>query len=223
MFCRSLALPNVSKGWCPVPLVRKPTHPARHRKPGAGEVLAGLVSADPEERWAAARAAAEHPDTAAGVAAALPKETDARIREALFTSLVRIGTRDSIVMVLPLLRSNDSALRTGALDALRSSPIAAHELLSELLGDADVDVRTLSCELARNLPSREASKSLCAMLEREPEVNVCAAAIEVLAEVGDQSALPGLAQCAQRFSQVPFLVFAVKLATDRIRAAGNRG
>jgi len=205
-----------------MPLVRKPAHPQGHLKPGPAEILTGLASTSCDERWAAARASAELPDTAGALAAALPHEADARVREAMFTSLVRIGTRDSIVLVLPLLRSNDSALRTGALDALRSSPIAAHELLCELLRDPDADVRILSCELARNLPSEEASRSLCALLEREPEINVCAAAIEVLAEVGDQAALPTLAQCAQRFAQVPFLAFAIRLATERITAAGSR-
>jgi hypothetical protein len=184
--------------------------------------LAGLASASSEERWTAARAAAELSEAASALAAALPQEADSRVREAMFTSLVRIGTRDSVSSVLPMLRSNDSALRTGALDALRSSPIA-HELLPELLGDPDGDVRILSCELARNLPSEEASRSLCALLAHEPETNVCAAAIDVLAEVGDQSALPTLAQCAQRFAQVPFLAFAIRFATDRITAAGNRG
>ena len=205
-----------------MPLVRNPNHPAGHPKPGRAEVLKALLSTSADERWAAARAAAALPDTAAALAAALPQETDSRVREAMFTSLVRIGTRDSIVRVLPLLRSNDSALRTGALDALRSSPIAAHELLSELLSDADADVRILSCELARNLPGEEASRSLSALLAHEPEINVCAAAIEVLAEVGDRAVLPALAQCAQRFPQVPFLAFAVRLATDRITAAGHR-
>jgi len=206
-----------------MPLIRKPALPAEHPKRIPGEVLGGLLSPDPEERWAAARAAAELPGTSAALAAALAQETDSRVREAMFTSLVRMGTRESIVRVLPMLRSNDSALRTGALDALRSSPIAAHELLADLLNDPDADVRLLSCELARNLPSDEATRSLCALLTREPEINVCAAAIEVLAEVGDQEALPALAQCAQRLAQVPFLVFAIKLARDRITAAGARG
>jgi len=191
-------------------------------KPGPDEVLAGLGSASPEERWAAARAAAELPDAAAAVAAALSQEADSRVREAMFTSLVRMGTRDSVASILPMLRSDDSALRTGALDALRSSPIAARELLPQLLSDPDADVRLLSCELARNLPGEQASRNLCALLAREPQINVCAAAIEVLAEVGDQAALPTLADCAQRFSQVPFLAFAIRLATDRITAAGHR-
>lgn len=206
-----------------MPLVRKPTQPAAHPKPGAAEVLTGLGSANAEERWAAARAAAELPDAAATLAAALPQESDARVREAMFTSLARIGTRDSIAGMLPMLRSNDAALRTGALDALRSSVIATQELLPLLLNDPDVDVRILSCELARSLPGDEASRSLGALLDRETEINVCTSAIDVLAEVGNHTALPALARCAQRFSQVPFLTFAVRLATDRITAAGSRG
>ncbi|HUN72675.1 MAG TPA: HEAT repeat domain-containing protein [Steroidobacteraceae bacterium] len=205
-----------------MPLVRKPTQPAEPPKASAGEVLAGLASANPEARWTAARAAAELADSAGALAAALPQETDARVREAMFTSLARIGTRESLRAMLPMLRSNDAALRTGALDALCSSHFAAHELLPQLLSDPDVDVRILSCELARSLPSEDASRSLCTLLDREAEVNVCAAAIEVLAEVGNQAALPALERCAQRFPQVPFLTFAIRLATDRIRAAGSR-
>ena len=79
----------------------------------------GLGCANAEERWTAARAAAELPDSAAALAAALPQETDSRVREAIFTSLSRIGTRDSVAAMLPMLRSDDAALRTGALDALR--------------------------------------------------------------------------------------------------------
>jgi HEAT repeat protein len=206
-----------------VPLIRRPAQPPGHPKPSVAAVLAGLGSANPDDRWAAARAAAELPDSAAALAAALPRESDPRVREAMFTSLTRIGTRDSIAGMLPLLRGDDSALRTGALDALRASVIATHELLPDLLNDPDVDVRILSCELARSLPGEEANRILCALLAGETEVNVCAAAIEVLAEVGNQTALPTLAQCGQRFSQIPFLTFAIDLATDRITAAGARG
>lgn len=206
-----------------MPLVRKPTQPAGQPQASHADVLTGIASESLEERWAAARAAAELPDTAAPLSAALGQESDPRIREAMLTSLVRIGTRDSLGRVLPLLRSDDSALRTGALDALRSSPAAAHALLPQLLGDPDVDVRMLSCELARNFASQEASRSLCTLLAGEQDVNVCAAAIEVLAEVGDQSALPVLEQCSQRFPQAAFLRFAIRAATDRIKAAGDRG
>ncbi|HEV7139127.1 MAG TPA: HEAT repeat domain-containing protein [Steroidobacteraceae bacterium] len=206
-----------------MPLVRKPTTTGPARSPSAADVSTSLGSANPDERWAAARAAAELPDAAPALAAALSREPDARVREAMFTSLARIATRDEIRLILPLLRSNDAALRMGALDALRSSAMIAREALSQLLSDPDADVRTLSCELARSLPSEEASRTLCALLTHESEVNVCAAAIEVLAEVGDPGALPALAQCAQRLSQAPFLSFAIEVATKRITAAGLRG
>lgn len=206
-----------------MPLVRKPASRATAPSPTSAELSAGLRSADPDERWAAARAAAELPDSAAALAAALPRETDPRVREAMFTSLARIGTREDITPILPMLRSNDAALRMGALDALRSSVTLAREALPHLVSDPDSDVRILSCELARCLPSEDASRTLCALLVHEREVNVCAAAIEVLAEVGNPAALPTLAQCAQRFSQVPFLGFAIQAATDRITAAGIRG
>jgi HEAT repeat protein len=206
-----------------VPLIRKPSQTPAQPKPGAADVLTGLGSANADERWAAARAAAGMPECAAVLAAALPQERDPRVREAMFTSLARIGTRDSIAGMLPMLRSDDSALRTGALDALSSSVIATHELLPQLLNDPDIDVRILSCELARHLTGEEATGILSALLTRETEANVCAAAIEVLAEVGNQSALPALAECARRFPQNPFLTFAIQLATDRITAAGSRG
>ncbi|HET9107565.1 MAG TPA: HEAT repeat domain-containing protein [Steroidobacteraceae bacterium] len=206
-----------------MPLVRKPQQPPGAAAPALAEVLIRLGSASPDERWDAARAAAALPEATAALAAALPEEPDARVREAMFTSLVRIGTPESVAGLLPMLRSNDSALRTGALDALRSSAVVPRELLRQLLGDPDPDVRILSCELVRRLPSEEACAILCALLAAEPEINVCAAAIEVLAEVGDASALPVLGQCAERFAHEPFLRFASQLAADRIRAAGSRG
>jgi HEAT repeat protein len=84
------------------------------------------------------------------------------------------------------------------------------------MNDPDTDVRVLSCEVVRGLPSAEATQMLCDLLSRESDANVCAAAIDVLAEVGDERALPVLAECEQRFKATPFLVFATKTATARI-------
>jgi HEAT repeat protein len=93
---------------------------------------------------------------------------------------------------------------------------AAPELLPRLLNDKDADVRILSCELARSLPSAEATGLLCKLLAAEREINVCAAAVDVLAEVGSSDALAGLHECAARFGDSPFIAFAIKIVTDRI-------
>ena len=95
---------------------------------------------------------------------------------------------------------------------------AVHPYLAQLLGDQDADVQLLACELTRNLPSEDASRLLCGLLDSELEANVCASAVEVLAEVGGAEALPILARCADRFRGTAFLEFSIKITADRIRA-----
>jgi HEAT repeat protein len=201
-----------------MPLVRKPTGQSPGPVSDASSILANLVSGSTDERWAAARAAADVPGAIAALAAALRNESDSRVREAIFTSLARIGTSESADLLISFLRSDSANLRAGALDALRILISGMPDLLPRLLGDRDVDIRILSCELARALPSPDATTALCTLLSGEQEVNVCAAAIDVLAEVGGPEALPALATCAQKFPDNPFLAFAVKTATDRIHS-----
>jgi len=205
-----------------MPFVRKPTGPSQPAKPDSAAVLQALASPSQDERWAAARAAADVPGGAAALATALRVEKDTRVREAMFTSLARVGTVESTNNVLAFLRSDDANLRTGALDALRTSVTAVRGSLPGLLKDSDADVRILCCELARGLPSEEATTLLCALLASEPEANVCAAAIDVLAEVGGPAALPGLAACELRFRSTPFLGFAIKIAVQRINSQSAR-
>jgi HEAT repeat protein len=185
-----------------------------------------------DERWHAARLLGLEADTATGEAAApgefrdgtkilaeaLKTEADLRVREAIFTSLVRIGSRDAVNAVIPCLRGDDAALRTGALDALRAMIEAVRPVLPALLADPDADIRVLVCDLARELPSSDATQMLCDVLAHETEANVCAAAVDVLADVGGAEALPMLQATAARFGDVTFLTFAVKIAMERILA-----
>ena len=184
--------------------------------------MAALGSNDADERWSAARAAVHVEGGAAALIRALEGESDANVREAMLTSLARIGSDESVEGLLSLLRSDSANLRTGALDALRSMTGGPRDLLPRLLTDPDVDVRILSCELARGLPGDEATGHLRDLLLREQDVNVCAAAIDVLTEVGTVAALPVLEECRERFPDSPFLGFAIEVATDRITAESNR-
>lgn len=179
-------------------------------------LVVALSEGSDDERWNAARAAAEAPDGLVILSEAISRESNPRVREAIFTSLARIRTPQSAEAVLQYLRSDDSNLRTGALDALRAMPDAVAEYIPRLLKDDDVDVRLLACELTRNQPAADAGRMLGEVLATERESNVCAAAIEVLAEAGGPELLPRLAECAARFPNDPFLAFAVKLAGERI-------
>ena len=122
--------------------------------------------------------------------------------------------------MLALVRSDDAALRTSALDALRAMPRAAASHLPALLTDSDIDVRLLATELARGIEPGEAVPLLCDLLDREKDANVCAAAIEVLTEVGDASAAPALSRCLDRHGGDSFLGF-IKVALQRLQAPPN--
>jgi HEAT repeat protein len=199
-----------------MPLIRRtaePPPPGSPPQPAA--VLAALTGGTAEARWAAARAAAELPGGAQALGRALGQEQDRRVREAILTSLVRLRSAESILAVLPYLRSDDADLRNGALGALQAMPEATAAHLHGLLQDDDPDVRLLACELTRYQPAAEASRLLCGLLEGEGEANVCAAAVEVLAEIGTAAVLPALARCAERFPDDPFLRFAVGVAAER--------
>lgn len=198
-----------------MPLIRKTPEPSPD-PPEAGDILTALTSGTSEERWTAARGAAEVPGGIEALGRALATEEDARVREAIFTSLARLGTSECVERVLPHLRSEDASVRTGALDCLRAMPQAAQSKLPQLLEDRDPDVRLLACDLARAIPEPEVVRLLCRLLDCELDTNVSAAAVEVLAEIGGPEALASLARCADRFPDDPFLGFAVRVAVGRI-------
>jgi HEAT repeat protein len=198
-----------------MPLVRKPGIVSPAEPPDAARVLVALTSPQSEDRWMAARAAAQVEGADTALSQALRTETDPRVREAMLTGLARIGTPAAIESLLSMLRSDSAGHRTGALDALRMVG-SLGEVTLQLLRDPDPDIRILSCELARSLPTAESNRLLCEMLVTERRANVCAAAIEVLAEVGGPESLETLAACARRFRDTPFLVFAINSVSDRI-------
>jgi HEAT repeat protein len=199
-----------------MPLIRKPSGRPTDEGRNPREALESLSDPDSDRRWRAARDASELDGGDVALAAALLIETDARVREAMFTSLARLGTPAAVGAIISRLRSDDAGSRSGALDALRIVIPQVHDLLPRLLADPDADIRILSCELARSLEGAEATQLLCRVLEDDPEANVCAAAVEVLAEVGGPEALASLRKCALKFAGSPFLSFAIQVVVERL-------
>ena len=117
-----------------MPLVRsgQAAPPATVAGPG---LVAALTGGAVDDRWAAARALGELDEHIDVLAEALEKESEPRVREAIFTSLARAGTPRSIDAILPWLKSEDADRRTGALDALRSLPQIAAPVVARLIAD----------------------------------------------------------------------------------------
>lgn len=182
--------------------------------------LAGLTDPDPEVRWAIARKIGGVAIAVPALAEALGTEQNPRVREAIMTALMRVGDEASVQALLPYLRVRDAAQRAAAIETLRALPAAVSPFMTALLRDADPDVRILATELVRNMPADQATRILSALLEHELQPNVCAAAVEVLAEVGTSDALPALRACADRFHDTPFLPFAIATTIARIASGG---
>jgi HEAT repeat protein len=178
-----------------------------------------LDSPDAESRWTSARALAGDVEAVPALAAALRRETVPRVREAIMTALMRTGDAASVEAILPYLRSQDAGLRAAAIEALQALPSATTPFMEALFSDPDSDVRLLATELTRNMKASEATQILCQLIEREQHPNVCAAAVDVLTEVGTPEALPVLEKCAVRFAATPFLPFAISMAIARISGA----
>ena len=146
-------------------------------------------------------------------------ERDSSVRSALFTTLAGFASAEAVNALLPLLRSEDAGLRNGAIEALAEMPEAVAPRVEALLHDSDADVRIFAVNLLTELRHDKVHSWLRQVLAQETAVNVVAAAIEVMTEVGDAQDLPMLRALSTRFDNDPFVGFAADMAIERIEAA----
>jgi len=178
-----------------------------------------LQDDSPAVRAEAAAAMATWPECAVTLGAHLLDETDERVRQALFTSLTRLADDQAAAALLPLLRSEEPRLRNGAIEALGSMPEAVGPRITTLLHDGDPDVRIFTVNLLGELRHEQVLPWLLHVLGHDPAVNVVAAAIEVLVEIGAPEHASALRAARQRFAGDPFIGFACDLAIERMEAA----
>lgn len=179
-------------------------------------LLAQLRSSDVEQRRWAARDLASHPQAAAAMGEQLLRETVPAVRESMLTSLATHASEAAVGALLPLLRSEDAQLRNGAIEALAGMPQAVGPRVAGLLRDADVDVRIFTVNLLGELRHPQVVPWLLQVLAQDPEVNVVAAAVEVLAEAGSPEHAGALHAARARFAGDDFIGFAIDMAVERI-------
>lgn len=182
-------------------------------------LVAQLRGGDAEQRRWAVRDLTSHPQAAAALGAQLLVERDAAVREALFLALGTMASDEAVSALLPLLRSEDARLRNGVIEVLSGLPKVVGPRISALLLDADVDVRIFTVNLLGELRHEQVTQWLQQVLLADREVNVVAAAIEVMAETGQPEHIDALRETRRRFADDPFIGFAADVAIERIRAA----
>lgn len=202
------------------PAVHEPLRPVVEREPlrDLPGLLRQLRTGNQAERRWAARDLIDFPESAAALGDHLSRESETQVREAVFTTLGALASSEAVAALLPLLRSEDPQLRNGAIEALIEMPQAVGPKIVALLEDPDPDVRIFTVNLLGDLKHPDLNDWLIRVLRHEEQVNVVAAAIEVVAEVGTPEAVPALQAAVQRFHQDPFLAFAADVAIERIES-----
>ena len=182
----------------------------------AAEAPARLDAADPAERRRAAHRMTSRADAVAELCARLAVEADPSVREAILTALARGGSPESVPGLLPYLESEDAALRNAVIETVREMPpdhVLPH--LEPYLTHADSDVRIFAVQLLSGLPYPGRIERLTAVVEGEPHVNVCLAALDGLVEAGRPDVLPALDRLRARFPDDPVVGFSVDAARRR--------
>lgn len=187
--------------------------------PDLPELLRRLDSGDATVRRGAARHLGVHPGAVDTLCDRLERESDPAVREVILLSLIANASSHVAERLIADLRIDDAGLRSGVIEALQTMPEALAPHVEALLADPDSDIRVFAVNILATAPLRRAPSWLIGVIERDPHVNVCAAAADALAEIGGPEAVAPLRALAARFPDEPFLAFAIETALRRIGVA----
>jgi HEAT repeat protein len=179
-------------------------------------LLMGLTDTDVELRRMSAKDLGHYPEAAEALGNQLALEENAGVCESIFNSLERIGTEEAVHALLPLLRSERAFLRNAAIEVLRGLPQSVAPAMENLINDPDPDVRIFAVNVLESLRHPKVIEWLIDVMENDRHINVCATALDLLAEVGDESCLKAVAMVTDRFPDEPYLKFAVDMTIHRI-------
>ncbi len=176
-----------------------------------------LASPDPAVRRRRIRALLARPGTVAVLSAHLAREQNLSVRSLILTGLIANRSPEVAAALLPLLNSEDANLRCGAIEALQEMPDEVAPHVESLLADPDSDIRIFAVNLVAVLAHPRVPAWLHQVVTTDPHVNVCAAALDALSEVGEPECIPAVQSLLTRFPDVAFITFAVDVAIRRIR------
>ncbi len=191
--------------------------PARELERDCASLVISLNNPSAVTRRWAARDLANCPDSSVALVARLGMEFDASVREVILTTLTRLGDSVAVAGLVQCMRSEDAALRNEAIEAMKLLPDAVAPIMRDLLADPDSDLRIFAVNILESLKHPDVELWLREVIERDPHINVCATAVDLLGEVGSEAALVSLQQLKARFAGQTYIQFAADLAIKRIQ------
>ncbi|HDZ8846990.1 MULTISPECIES: HEAT repeat domain-containing protein [Aeromonas] len=178
-----------------------------------------LQSNDSQSRRWAARDLSAYVEAVGPLLTQLWQEPERVVRQAIFGALTMLGTSQAVDGLISCLRSEEANLRNDAIEAMKLMPAVVAPMMDSLLHDPDADVRIFAINVLESLQHPNVEQWLLDVISQDPHVNVCATALDLLAEVGTVAAVAPLQALQQRFSDEPFMHFAIDVALTRIKGA----
>ncbi len=188
----------------------------RKRKRDYPDLIVQLGDSNPTARRWAARDLAGFLEAAPALVACLKKEAEVSVREVILSSLTCMGNSTAVAGLVDCLRSDDAALRNEAIEAMKQLPDEVAPIMQGLLSDDDSDVRIFAVNILESLCHPAVESWLIGVIESDLHVNVCATAVDLLSEVGTETAVESLEALKIRFAGEPYIQFSATLALRRI-------
>ena len=185
----------------------------------ATEFAEELRSVEPARRRQAARDLARFPEGISTLCDHLERESAVSVRSVIMTALIQSRSHEAVEGLIRYLRSENTALRNEVVEALQEMPDEIAPYMEALLSDPESDVRIFAVNILSVLPNSHAPEWLQKVILEDGHVNVCAAAVDCLAEVGTPASIPALKELRLRFGDQPFMTFAIEAALKRIGEA----
>jgi HEAT repeat protein len=192
------------------------TEDERKQSRDCASLEAELENPNPTARRWAARDLTDCPEASAALVNRLEREEDVSVREVILTTLTSLGDQVAVAGLVDCLRSESASLRNEAIEAMKQLPDEVAPIMRGLLDDASPDVRIFAVNILETLRHPEVESWLIDVVERDPHLNVCATAVDLLGEVGSAAAREPLLHLKARYADEPYIQFAADLALKRI-------
>ena len=179
-------------------------------------LMASLDAPDATARRWAARDLAPFTEAVPALVKRLRIETDTTVREAIFLTLTELGDANIVQSLIKCLHGEEVERRNAAIEVMKHLPDAVAPFMPGLLVDPAPNVRILAVSVLESLRHPDVEKWLIEVISEDSQVNVCATAVDILAEVGTEAAITQLEALKRRFPDEPYILFAADLALQRI-------
>jgi len=195
------------------------TSDERKRSRNCAGLILDLENADAMARRWAARDLTDCPEASGALVGRLQREDDESVREVILSTLTSLGDDVAVAGLVHCLSSEDVALRNEVIEAMKQLPDEVAPIMRGLLDDANPDVRIFAVNILESLRHPEVESWLITVIDGDPQLNVCATAVDLLGEVGSAAAREPLQRLKARYADEPYIQFAADLALKRITEA----